>query len=290
MKHLLITTVSLCFVVLLLFSAAQSRAEDSTPAPTSTTTPAPTSTPSAPLALEFIEYGATDADALTFSIRSDGSAVLAQTHKADDQIQVLWQQPGQITPDQLDAINALLQPLNTVTDQHNPAKDYAFIVPISAREALQVLFTRKAQASDAAQTAVLQKVADKLLEIRQPFETLVIFEWSGGFVGRASVLTLRNDGTAVLEDKRRRTTTGWQLTQADLDALRALLQSAPFAQYEPSRNASCADCFLYTITAMSNNGLRQIPLNDADLDGSRGAVPVEIKQLIQALRKISSPS
>jgi len=255
-----------------------------------TPTPSPT-TPTTPVAtvLAFSEHSDDYTGALTFTIKTDGTAILEMTHyQKNGEPEVIWQQSGLITPEQLTQVDTLPVTLGGLADQFQPDRskqDVTFVFDIAGKHREISLGTRF-QAYDKPMVKTLQAAADVLAAIRKPFETLVIFEWTGGFAGRSTVLSVQNDGSATFEDRYRKTVSQVQFTQEQLDEVRKLLQGKEFLNYTASPLGGCSDCWEFTITGMTAKGIHVLHISDGDMMFATPPVLVEMKRLVGVLQNL----
>jgi hypothetical protein len=230
----------------------------------------------------------TNSTRLVFTIQADGSLILEQQRQQDETWQTVWRQPGRIAPVEVDK---LVAPFLAKLDDTYAPKD-------AADGCASLVLEVKAATSGARRIEIgcgrgqtipaeLQAGIDNLLAIRQPLMTLLTFRWSGGFAFRSTRLTIQNDGTLTLTDEVRKTSVAWQVSQDKLDELRKLLRSEAVAAYAPTLPSACADCWIYTITTMTVQGMQTIKLDDAIL--SRSDVPAEVRQLVGLLKAIRPP-
>src|SRR5688500_3297141 len=79
----------------------------------------------------------------------------------------------------------------------------------------------------------------------QAAEPLVVYERAGGLAFTAQRLVVEEDGSAtVTVEGPGEIGAEFQLSEAELDELRALLDAASFEASEPS---ACTDCYVYVI-------------------------------------------
>jgi hypothetical protein len=79
----------------------------------------------------------------------------------------------------------------------------------------------------------------------QAAEPLVVYERTGGLAFTAQRLVVEEDGSAtVTVEGPGEIGAEFQLSEAELDELRALLDAASFETSEPS---ACADCYVYAV-------------------------------------------
>jgi len=254
--------------------------------PAQATTATPTPTPAAMLV--FSEYSDDHKGVLTFTIRLDGTATLGQSQTQDGKSNTFWHHDGKLSTEQFAQVKTLAPLLAGLIDQYQPdpaGKDYEFAVTEASGKTQKVNLSRRFQAYDKKSVAMLQDAAASLTSIRKPFENLLIFEWTGGFAAQSIVLTIQNDGTAIFEDRFRKTSSLQKFNGEQMLSLQALVAKASYIKYK-SPPMVCADCWVYTVKAMTYQGLYTLSISDAELSFSQSTTPIEIKQLIRALRDL----
>jgi hypothetical protein len=221
---------------------------------------------------------------LVFTLNDDATATLEIVRHQKDTNQTLWQDSSTITESQLDEVIGLVGSLSTVPDQSWHDKDYTFEFPTADGNKKPLELYDGYQHVDPNMDKTLQKVVQTLLDIRKPFEPLVVFGWSGGFVGRSTQLTIKADGTTIFEDKYKKAVAKEQVDQADVEKLRQLLRDTDFSTYSPSTTSACADCWLYSIAAMTEQGIRIVEFAEVTLESA----PQSIKTLVTLLKNLSN--
>jgi hypothetical protein len=106
----------------------------------------------------------------------------------------------------------------------------------------------------------------------------VIYHKSGGIMGLDETLTVRADGTLMLQSRGGNTKTA-QVQPSELDKLRELLASPEFAQLQAEYRAMGADLFTYDITVPSGR-----PGHVVTMDGVEN--PPVLEQLIEELNRL----
>ena len=221
---------------------------------------------------------------LVFTVNDDATATLEIVRHQKDTNQTLWQDSSTITQSQLDEVIGLVGSLSTVTDQSWHDKDYTFEFPTADGNKKPLELYNGYQHVDPKMDATLQKVVQTLLDIRKPFEPLAVFGWSGGFVGRSTQLTIKADGTATFEDKNRKAVAKDKVSQADIEKLQQLLQDTAFTANAPSTPSSCADCWAYSIAAITDEGIKVVEVDEVTLESA----PQAIKTLVTLLKNLST--
>jgi len=222
-------------------------------------------------------------NSLVFTVNSDSTSTLAITLSKNDQKQIIWQQTDTITSEQLDQVKALGKPLSAITNE-SWRGDYSFEFSTDDGKTKTVELFSGYQHVDPNMDKTLQKIVQTLLDIRKPFEPVVIFGWSGGFVGRSTQLAIKADGTATFEDKNMKAIAKDKVSQADLEKLHQLLQDRAFTAYAPSAPSSCADCWVYSIAAMTDQGIKVVEVDEVTLESA----PQSIKTLVTVLKNLST--
>ena len=69
-------------------------------------------------------------------------------------------------------------------------------------------------------------------------------------------------------------------SQADIEKLHQLLQDIDFSMYSPSTPSSCADCWIYSIAAMTDQGIKVVEVDEVTLESA----PQSIKTLVTLLK------
>lgn len=241
----------------------------------------------------FAEYTNKPQSVQSLTIHDDGSLLLDWQTSDGDAYQSVWQQSGKASQDTLASLTALLNsdgykalggPYSVSsfqTDCHNIT--ITALVGSQTKE-IDGFWVEQPYPGE---PDILAKVVTALHNVRQPLETLVTFEWSGGFAARDTLLTIQNNGNVQLEDKFRKTITRWQVSQAELQPLRQLLKGESFAAFKPPTGTGCADCFIYSITGNTSQGVKTIAFDEAQ---PAEALPKDIRQLVPLLQGFQPPA
>jgi hypothetical protein len=263
-------------------------ADAATAEPTAASTADSTALP-AHVIVVFTEYDNGHTGAQVLTVQDDGAVSLEGQIAKDNAFQPAWKQSGKITQAQLDSLVSLLgnKAFGTLEGSYAPKRgqdDCTSLSITTPAKTVSVLCSVEQHYPGA--PAELEQAVHLLREIRTPLETLITFEWSGGFAPRSTVLTIKNDGTATLEDTMKKTKASWELSPAQMEALRRLLRGETFARFESADFSVCSDCWLYTITAMTAQGPKTIKVDDAQMDKVRD----DIKTLIDTLKNFEPPA
>ncbi|MBM4422180.1 MAG: hypothetical protein FJ030_02170 [Chloroflexi bacterium] len=97
-----------------------------------------------------------------------------------------------------------------------------------------------------------------------PEGTLLIYSREGGIAFTQTTLTLETDGAVLLESSRE-SPKEWQASADQLASITALLNDPGFADLPFDDVVACADCYVYTLHALTSQGVKSVKLDDADL-------------------------
>ena len=249
-----------------------------------------------PFVLRFVEVSATNASqstSLVFVVKDDGSTLLVVDRKIPNaydiyfaEEDVIWQQTGKLTPEQLDKVKAARQTLSSAPDQYWAGKNYAFDFPISSKEGdnKRVQFNNKLKRLTSAEHLKVLDAVLPLIYIRDPFVPLVTFGWSGGFSKRSTLLTVLLDGRMTYEDRMRQTAISDQMTDLDLDLVRQLIRNPSFKRYPPVAKQNCTNCWVYSIVTITADGLKTAEFDQAALE----LAPKSLKTLVTFFSDLSA--
>jgi hypothetical protein len=102
------------------------------------------------------------------------------------------------------------------------------------------------------------------------------FDMTGGFAGLDRRLELTSDGSATVNDRRRRLTRAAKATDGELKAIGALVATVRSLD---SRAPGCRDCFEYALDLQSGGARVTVRANDTGMGGDSA-------KLLDALREL----
>jgi hypothetical protein len=113
------------------------------------------------------------------------------------------------------------------------------------------------------QPAATQPVAASL-----PDGVLLIFNREGGFAYTNLTLMITTEGFIRLEGDPQKGAVEWQASADQLASLNMLLNDPGFADLPYDPVVACMDCYIYTLTARTPQGVKAVKTDDADLSNN----------------------
>lgn len=118
-----------------------------------------------------------------------------------------------------------------------------------------------------------------------PDDTLLIFHQEGGIAFKQSTLTIKNDGTATLEESDLAAPVQWTLSAEEMSTIQKSVASPEIANVKSDGMVMCADCFVYSLTFRSPAGVRYFRVDDADLMDNALPQVHDVIVLLNTVRK-----
>ncbi len=268
------------------------------------TEPGPTLPPTTPLPagvlIDYTREGGFDGTSLHLIINSDGTAKLEGTN---------YVAPAEwtIDADKLELLKAQIGQPEFATLPSDPSRDSGcadcFIYTINAHtpqgvktirfddaylssgEAASPLYQglngTLAAVIASAPTPTIPKDPEAVL----PNDTLLIFHQEGGIAFSEATLTIKNDGSATLEDSGLPEPVQWMLDADELANIQKSLAAPELVDVKSDGMVMCADCYVYSLAFRSAEGVRYFKVDDADLMDNGLPVVYDVIVLLNTVRR-----
>lgn len=120
-----------------------------------------------------------------------------------------------------------------------------------------------------------------------PAGTLIEYNKEGGYAFTSITLTVHSDGTAHLEGSEIALPIDWTVPADQFKALQAILADPAFATlaYDPQPGVNCADCYVMTVRALSQQKTVSLKYDQADLELTPNLSPL-YDQLVLVMKNI----
>jgi hypothetical protein len=116
---------------------------------------------------------------------------------------------------------------------------------------------------------------------------LIDYAVEGGVAFSRIAVTVRQDGAARLVDAQYSGALNWTAPAELLGRLKSLLlnSSLAFLDYDPAPNLSCADCLVYTVNALTPQGVKTLHFNEAAINQNASVSP-RYKELVAVMTDV----
>lgn len=118
-----------------------------------------------------------------------------------------------------------------------------------------------------------------------PDDTLLILHQEGGIAFNQSTLTIKTDGTAMLEGSDLSAPVQWTLSAEEMSTIQKSLAIPEIANVKTDGMVNCADCFVYSLTFRSPAGVRYFKVDDADFMDNALPQVYDVIVLLNTVRK-----